>query len=392
MEENLRARVLRFVEEAVYPREAELEAGDEATRDAVLGALQQQAKEEGLWALGHPKELGGAGLSFMDYARINEVIGRSYWAMIALGTASLQDSLMLWRHASPAWHERYLEPIVAGDFLPSFAMTEPEISSSDPTQLQTTATLEDGHWRLSGRKWFITGAAQARYTTVMCRTEPEAPPHKAFSLIIVPTDAPGYRILREIPVLGMAGSHYEIALDDVRVPEDHLLGARGAGFAIAQERLGPGRIYHCMRWLGQAQRAFDLMCRRLHTRSAFGEKLADKQLMQAHVFEAAAAIRGARELTLSAAREIDAGSQAREAIAIAKVVGARMLHDVIDRAIQVYGAAGLTPDTPLSVMYRHAREARIYDGPDEVHIQSVAGRLLKAYRDNGPGVDFGAEA
>jgi alkylation response protein AidB-like acyl-CoA dehydrogenase len=390
MEENLRARVLRFVEEAVYPREAELEAGDDATRNSVLGALQQQAKGERLWALGHPKELGGGGLSFMDYAHINEVIGRSYWAMVALGTASLQDSLMLWRHASPAWQERYLKPIVNGDFLPSFAMTEPEVASSDPTQLQTTAALEDSHWRIKGRKWFITGAAQARYTTVMCRTEPDAPAHKAFSLIIVPTDAPGYRILREIPVLGMAGSHYEIDLD-VRVPEDHLLGARGAGFTIAQERLGPGRIYHCMRWLGQAQRAFDLMCRRLHARSAFGEKLADKQLMQAHVFEAAAAIRGARELTLSAAREIDAGSQAREAIAIAKVVGARMLFDVIDRAIQVYGAAGLTPDTPLSVMYRHAREARIYDGPDEVHIQSVAGRLLKAYRDDGPGVDFGAE-
>lgn len=391
MEETLRARVLRFVEEAVYPREAELEAGDDATRDAVLGALQQQAKEEGLWALGHPEALGGGGLSFMDYARINEVVGRSYWAMIALGTASLQDSLMLWRHAGPAWHKRYLQPIVAGDFLPSFAMTEPDIASSDPTQLQTTANLADGQWHVKGRKWFTTGAAQARYTTVMCRTEFEAPPHKAFSLIIVPTDHPGYRILREIPVLGMAGSHYEIALD-ARVPEDHLLGARGAGFAIAQERLGPGRIYHCMRWLGQAQRAFDLMCRRLHARSAFGEKLADKQLMQAHVFEAAAAIRGARELTLSAAREIDAGSQAREAIAIAKVVGARMLHDVIDRAIQVYGAAGLTPDTPLSVMYRHAREARIYDGPDEVHIQSMATRLLKAYRDEGPGVDFGAEA
>lgn len=390
MEENLRARVLRFVEEAVYPREAELEAGDDATRNSVLGALQQQAKGERLWALGHPKELGGGGLSFMDYAHINEVIGRSYWAMVALGTASLQDSLMLWRHASPAWQKRYLKPIVNGDFLPSFAMTEPEVASSDPTQLQTTAALEDSHWRIKGRKWFITGAAQARYTTVMCRTEPDAPAHKAFSLIIVPTDAPGYRILREIPVLGMAGSHYEIDLD-VRVPEDHLLGARGAGFTIAQERLGPGRIYHCMRWLGQAQRAFDLMCRRLHARSAFGEKLADKQLMQAHVFEAAAAIRGARELTLSAAREIDAGSQAREAIAIAKVVGARMLFDVIDRAIQVYGAAGLTPDTPLSVMYRHAREARIYDGPDEVHIQSVAGRLLKAYRDDGPGVDFGAE-
>ncbi|MCK5769905.1 acyl-CoA dehydrogenase family protein [Algiphilus sp.] len=390
--DDLRARVLRFVEEVVYPREAELEAADDATRDALLRTLSEQARSAGLWALGHPRELGGGGLSFMAYVRINEVIGRSYWAMLALGTASLQDSLMVWRHGTPAWHERYLRPIVAGEFLPSFAMTEPEVSSSDPTQLATTARLEDGHWVVNGRKWFTTGAAQARYTTVMCRTEDaDAPPHRAFSLIIVPTDAPGYRIVRDLPALGIAGNHYEIALEDLRVPEDHLLGRRGAGFAIAQERLGPGRIFHCMRWLGQAQRAFDLMCRRLHARSAFGEALAEKQLMQAHVFESAAEIRSARELTLAAARRMDSGDQARDEIAVIKVLGARMLHNVIDRAIQVYGAAGLTPDTPLSVMYRHAREARIYDGPDEVHMQSVARRLLKAYRDDGPGIDFGAE-
>ncbi len=387
----LRTRVLRFVEDEVYPMEAALEAASHATRPPLMRELHARAKAAGLWALGHPVDLGGQGLPFMDYVHINEVIGRSYWAMLALGTVSLQDSLMVRRHGGEIWRERYLLPIVAGEFVPSFAMTEPDIASSDPTQLQTRAKLEDGHWVLNGRKWFTTGAADARYTTVMCRTEDDGtPPHAAFSLIIVPTDAPGYRIVREVPVLGIEGGHYEIELKNLRVPADHLLGKRGAGFSIAQQRLGPGRIYHCMRWLGQAQRAFDLMCRRLHARSAFGSPLADKQLLQSHVFESAAEIQASRLLTLDAARKLDAGDEARDEIAIIKVVGARMLHNVIDRAIQVHGAAGLTPDTPLSVMYRHAREARIYDGPDEVHIQAVGRRLLKSYREPGGGVDFGA--
>jgi alkylation response protein AidB-like acyl-CoA dehydrogenase len=388
--EPLRQRVLRFVEDEVYPLESTLDAVSHARRNELMRPLMQSAKDRGLWALGHPREIGGQGLPFMDYVRINEVVGRSYYAMQALGTLSLQDSLMIHRHASPEWHERYLRPIVAGDFVPSFAMTEPAIASSDPTQLQTSARLVDGHWIISGHKWFTTGAADARYTTVMCRTEPEAPAHEAFSLIIVPTDAPGYRIVRETPVLGIDGGHYELMLDEVRVPANHLLGGRGKGFRIAQLRLGPGRIFHCMRWLGQAQRAFDLMCRRLQERSAFGERLANKQILQSYVFDSAAEIQASRLLTLNAARKLDAGEEARDEIAIIKVVGARMLHAVIDRAIQVHGAMGLTDDTPLGRMYRHAREARIYDGPDEVHIQSVARRLLKAYRDEGPGIDFGA--
>jgi alkylation response protein AidB-like acyl-CoA dehydrogenase len=212
-------------------------------------------------------------------------------------------------------------------------------------------------------------------------------------MIIVPTSTPGYRIIRDTPVLGLThghfGGHYEVAYEDVRVPAENLLGARGAGFRIAQGRLGPGRIFHCMRWLGQAQRAFDLMCRRLHARTAFGEPLAAKQLMQKHVFDSAAEIQAARMLTLDAARKIDAGDDARVEIGLIKVVGARMLHNVVDRAIQVHGAMGLTPDTPLDRMYRHAREARIYDGPDEVHVQATARRLLAAYAGEGPGIDFG---
>lgn len=383
-----RTQVRRFVEEHVYPLESELDAATREQRNVLMRRLMSEAKRQGLWALGHPRELGGQGMPFMPYVHVNEIIGRSFYAMQALGTLSLQDSLMLHRHASEELRASYLAPIVAGEFVPSFAMTEPAVASSDPTQLQTTARLEAGSWVLNGRKWFTTGAADARYTTVMCRTEPDAPGHEAFSLIIVPTNAPGYRIVRDIPVLGIAGGHYEVELQEVRVPQSSLLGARGQGFRIAQQRLGPGRIFHCMRWLGQAQRAFDLMCRRMHTRSAFGEPLASKQLLQGYVFESSAEIRACRLLTLDAARKLDSGAEAREEIAIIKVVGARMLHNVIDRAIQVHGALGLTPDTPLDRMYRHAREGRIYDGPDEVHIQSVAKRVLKHYAEGGPGYDF----
>jgi alkylation response protein AidB-like acyl-CoA dehydrogenase len=376
----LRDAVHAFMTERVEPAEPVLSSGD----TKALKDLQQEAKDAGLWALGHPKELGGGGLPFLDYVFVNEVQGRSEWGQLALGTFTLQDSLMLHQYAEPEWRERYLAPMVAGEVSPSFAMTEPEITGSDPTGIRTTATLEDGAWVIRGHKWFTTGAAAAAYTTVMCRTEPEdTPPHRAFSMIIVPTDTPGYRIVRETPVLGLNGGHYEVRYDEVRVPESNLLGPRGHGFRIAQQRLGPGRIFHCMRWLGQAQRAFDLLCDRLNSRSAFGGPLADKQLMQQHVFDSYAEIQASRLLTLQAAEKIDSGDEARVEIGVIKVVGARMLHNVIDRAIQAHGAAGLTDDFPLSRMYRHAREARLYDGPDEVHIQSASRRILREYRTGG---------
>jgi alkylation response protein AidB-like acyl-CoA dehydrogenase len=386
---EVRERVLRFVEHRVYPLESRLDGASRGERAQLMSGLMHEARSQNLWALGHPREIGGQGMPFLDYVHVNEVIGRSYYANQALGTLSLQDALMLHRHASPAWRSKYLAPIVAGEFVPSFAMTEPEVAGSDPTQLRTQADLVDDSWVITGHKWFITGAADAAFMTVMCRTETDAPAHARFSMLIVPTDAPGVRIVRETPVLGLDGGHYEVLLDQVRVPRDNLLGPRGRGFQIAQQRLGPGRIFHCMRWLGQAQRAFDLMCRRLNNRVAFGETLAHKQLLQGHVFESAAEIQACRLLTLNAARLLDAGEEARREIGIIKVVGARMLHNVIDRAIQVHGARGLTPDTPLERMYRHAREARIYDGPDEVHIQSVASRLLRSYREGEAGVDFG---
>ena len=384
----IRERVRRFIETEVYPVESVLEErGSEASREAI-GGLMAKAKEQGLWALGHPKEIGGQGLPFLDYVYINEVVGRSELATVALGTHSLQDSIMLNLHASPKWRDTYLKPLVEGDVFPSFAMTEPDVASSDPTQLRTHAELDGDQWVINGHKWFTSGADRAAYTTVMVRTEPDAPDHDAFSMIVVPTDTPGYNIVRDVRVMGFYGGHCEVKYENVRVPAENLLGPRGAGFKIAQELLGPGSIFHCMRWLGQAQRAFDLLCDRANNRTAFGSPLADKQQIQVMVFDSLAEIQASRMLTLAAAHKLDRGEQARIEISLIKVVGAQILHNVIDRAIQVHGAMGVTEDTPLERMYRAARFARIYDGPDEVHRMTVARRVLREYQ-RGDGWDFG---
>ena len=385
----LRDQVLQFVEQEIYPVEEEV-LGDRVAsrRDGALRKLMDKAKAQGLWALGHPEELGGGGLPFMDYVFVNEVVGRSEVATVALGTHSLQDSIMLHLYASDEWRDRYLQPLVDGEVFPSFGMTEPDVASSDPTQLQTRAELDGDQWVINGRKWFTSGAGSAAYTTAMVRTEPDAPDHQAFSMIVVPTDTPGYNIIRDVKVMGQAQGHCEVVYDNVRVPAGNLLGPRGQGFKIAQQRLGPGRIFHCMRWLGQAQRAFDLMCERANNRVAFGKPLAGHQQIQKFVFDSAAEIQASRLLTLHAAQKIDQGTEARVEIGLIKVYGAQMLHNVIDRAIQVHGAKGVTEDTPLERMYRSARYARIYDGADEVHIQSTGGRILRRFA-RGEGFDFG---
>ncbi|MBI2764384.1 MAG: acyl-CoA dehydrogenase family protein [Chloroflexi bacterium] len=385
----IRERVRTFIEERVYPVEPILfdHSGEEGRR--VLRGLMQEAKDAGLWALGHPVEIGGQGMPFMDYVYVNEVVGRSEAAIAALGTHSLQDSIMLHLYAPPEWKERYLKPLVAGEVFPSFAMTEPEVASSDPTQLRTRAVLDGDEWCINGHKWFTSGANTAAYTTVMVRTEDDdVPIHKAYSMIVVPTDTPGYNIVRDVPVMGMLGGHCEVIYDNVRVPRTNMIGGRGEGFLISQKRLGPGRIFHCMRWLGQAQRAFDLMCDRANNRIAFGGPLADKGQIQQMIFETAAEIQACRLLTLAAAEKMDSGDPARVEIGLIKVVGAKMLHNAIDRAIQVYGAAGVTGDFPLERMYRAARFARIYDGPDEVHRVTVSRLILREY-DRGRGWDFG---
>ncbi len=381
---ELKDRMKSFINDVVIPVEPTLmKEDDEATR--VAQDLKDQAKEAGLWALGHPTEIGGGGLPFMDFVYLNEVIGRSHWGQWAVGSLSMQDSIMLNLYASDAQRERFLKPLVAGEVYPSVGLTEPEVAGSDPILMQTTAELDGDEWVISGHKWFTSGANRAAFTTVFAITEPDAEKHNKFSSIIVPTDTPGYEIVRVVPTMGhTGGNHCEVNYNEVRVPYENLLGNRGQGFQIAQKRLGPGRIFHCMRWLGQAERAFELMCERAKTRYAHGSLLAEKGDIQAMIAESAAEIQGARMMTLDAARAIDSGSEARTEISLIKFWGARMLHNVIDRAIQVHGALGVTADTPLEFMYREARYARLYDGPDEVHRMVVARRLVRDPYDGVP--------
>jgi alkylation response protein AidB-like acyl-CoA dehydrogenase len=325
----------------------------------------------------------------MPYVFVNEIVGRSEYAIAGLGTHSAQDATMLHLYGNPEQKKRWLAPLVNGDIYPSFSMTEPEVSGADPTGLRTRAVQDGDEWVINGHKWFTSGANVAAFSTVMCVTEPDAPAHERFSMIVVPTDTKGYQIVRIVPVMGeTSGGHCEIKYTDVRVPLTNLLGPRGQAFTIAQRRLGPGRIYHCMRWLGQAQRAFELMIDRAINRQAFGGPLSDKQTIQNWIADSAAEIQAARLLTLNAAAKIDAGDEARVEISLIKFFGAKVLHDVIDRAIQVHGAMGVSEDTPLARMYRHARFARIYDGPDEVHRMVVSRRIVSEFK-KGRKWDFG---
>ena len=374
---RLRTEVKEFIDGEVIPREHEIEQFDAHGLD-VLEELKAEAKRRNLWALGHPSEIGGGGLPFMEFALLNEIIGRSEFGQLAVGSMSMQDSIMLHLYASAEQRERFLKPLVAGEIWPSVGLTEPEVAGSDPTLMQTTAVLDGDEWVINGHKWFTSNGSRAAFVTVFAKTDPDAASrYGRFSAILVPTDTPGYDIVRAVPTMGhVGGDHCEVRYNDVRVPVSNLLGDRGQGFTIAQRRLGPGRIFHCMRWLGQAQRAFELMIDRANTRYAHGSLLKDKGEIQRYVAESAAEIQAARLMTLDAARAMDRGDQARVEISMIKFAGAQMLHNVIDRAIQVHGALGVTGDTPLERMYREARYGRIYDGPDEVHRMVVARTLL----------------
>ena len=283
--------------------------------------------------------------------------------------------------------ERFLQPLVDGTARSFFSMTEPEVSGADPTGLRTTAVLDGDEWVIDGHKWFSSSAEGAAFGIVMAVTDPDAPPHRRTSQILVPVETPGFELVRPVPVLGHRGrgwsTHCEVRYTDVRVPRDNVLGEPGDGFRIAQKRLGPGRIHHVMRWLGQMQRAFELMCSYALEREAFGGPLAEKQTVQNWIADSAAEIQACRLLTLDAARKLDEGGEARVEVSLIKFYAARVLNDVIDRAIQVHGARGLTDETPLGTMYAMARGARIYDGPDEVHRMVVSRRILKEFAAGG---------
>ncbi|MFJ8078253.1 acyl-CoA dehydrogenase family protein [Streptomyces sp. NPDC096176] len=372
---ELKERVASFVRDRVIPCEPVLDAGGPEAA-ILLHGLQREAKAEGLWALPLPSELGGQELPLRSYAHVAEAEGASDHGPAALGSAPLLDTLMLWRHGSPGVRDRYAERMVAGETRACYAMTEPETPGTDLFLTATRAVPEeDGTWRVSGRKWFTSGAAGADLVTVLARTDGEPADREGLSLLLVPTGSPGFRVVRELPVFGASGQ-WEIALDEVVVDGDHLIGERGKALAVASERLQLGRTLRCLRWLGQAARAFDLMRERAVTRTRSRGRLGDLQLVQRHVFESLLALRTTRPLVYEAVARLDAGLDAHVEVGLAKVAAARTLQQVADAAIQVYGAAGLGPDTALPALFRSGRAARILDGPDELHITSVARRVL----------------
>jgi acyl-CoA dehydrogenase len=388
----LRGRYAAFMQEHVYSNEAALAAGDDASLE-LIAELRARARGEGLWAPHLGPEAGGTGTGFIAYAFLNEVIGRSHWGQLVFGCQAPDagNGEILHQFGTPEQREAWLRPLVAGEVRSFFGMTEPDVSGSDPTGLESRATADGGGWVIEAHKWFATGADGAAFGLVMAVTDPEADRHRRATIFIVPADAPGVEVVRRIPVFGHAGrgwnTHCEVRLSDVRVPAANVLGGRGDGFRIAQERLGPGRIHHVMRWLGQMQRAFDLMCARSLERTAFGGPLADKGAIEAWIADSAAEIAACRLMTLDAARRIDGGDPARVEVSAVKVFAARVLNDVIDRAIQTHGALGVSGDSPLAEMSLAARTARIYDGPDEVHRMVVARRILQRYR-SGDGWSF----
>jgi acyl-CoA dehydrogenase len=383
-----REQVRSFMDEHIYPNEDALLAEDEQA-DTLIAELRQEARDAGLWAPHLPPEAGGTGSGFIEYAYLNEEIGRSMVAQLIFGCQAPDagNGEILHMFGTPEQKEKFLAPLVAGDTRSFFGMTEPENAGSDPTNLQSRAVRDGDEWVINAHKWFSSAADGAGFGIVMVVTDPDAQPHKRASMIVVPTDTPGYELVRKIPVMGHEGrgwgTHCETRWTDARVPVANTLGNPGDGFKLAQKRLGPGRIHHVMRWLGQMQRAFELMCSYALVRTVGGEALADKQTIQNWIAESAAEIQACRLMTLQTAHRLDEGDEARVEVSLIKFYAARVLHDVIDRALQVHGGLGMTEDAPLAAMYRNARGARIYDGADEVHKMVVARRILKSFEDGG---------
>ncbi|MFB7592487.1 acyl-CoA dehydrogenase family protein [Streptomyces sp. NPDC056169] len=378
--ELLRERVTAFVRDRVFPCESGLDAGGPAAGD-LRRRLRAEAHEAGLWALPLPAELGGGGVPLLDYASLAEAEGASDHSPAALGSAPLLDVTMLSRHGSARVRSDHLPGLVSGDLRTCYAMTEPDTPGTEPALTATRAERRaGGGWRVTGRKWFVSQAGDADLVTVLARTAGSAGDRDGLSLFLVPTGSPGFRVVRELPVLGATGQ-YEIAFDHVDVDEDQLVGEAGRALAVAGERLQLGRTLRALRWVGQAQRAFDLLCGRALARQGVQGRLADRQLVQQHVFEALLALRTTRPLVYEAMALVAEGRDAHVEVGLAKTAAARTLQDVADRAVQVFGAAGLGPDTPLPALFRTGRTARILDGPDEQHITSVARRVLRGRQD-----------
>ncbi len=390
--EELKARVAEFMNQYVYPAELEVSSQSDQIRPGVpyppaLLPLRRNARAERLWNLFLPDEHYGAGLKNWEYGVLCELMGRSLIAP-AVFNCSAPDTgniEILTEFGTEEQKKRWLEPLLAGDIRSCFSMTEPEVAGSDPTLIQTRAVRAGDHWVINGHKWFTSGAIGASVAIVMTVTDPDAAPHLRASMILVPIDNPGFNLVRAVPVMGHTGGggHCEIRYEDCRVPAANVLGPVGGGFMIAQARLGPGRIHHCMRAIGAAERALEMMCRRANHRMAFGTRLGEKQFVQEMIASSRMEIDQARLLTLYAAWKMDTvgKKEARQEIAMIKVVAANVCMQVLDRAIQVHGALGVSDDTPLARMWRDLRMLRLADGPDEVHKQAIARRELKRFLD-----------
>ena len=388
-EEQL-AWMREFVREEIWPLESVYGELDQAQVDAIYAPLQARVKAQGLWAAHLDPELGGQGFGQVKLGLMHEILGTSPFAPNAFGCQAPDsgNSEILALVGTEEQKDRYLHPLLNGDLKSAFSMTEPHTAGSDPTLLQTRAVRDGDEYVIDGHKWFSSNASIADFLIVMAVTDPDARAHQRATMFIVPVDTPGVNILRDVSTMehpqeefGKLGGHAEIRYENVRIPVENRLGDEGAGFLIAQHRLGPGRIHHCMRWLGVSQRAFDMLCERAQSRYAHGGLLADKQTVQNWIADSAAQMQAARLMTLHAAWKMDTqgASAARTDIALIKFFGAGVLHDVVDRALQAHGALGYSTDMPLEAMYRFSRAARLYDGPDEVHRQSVARQLLRGY-------------
>ncbi|GLQ06827.1 acyl-CoA dehydrogenase family protein [Sneathiella chinensis] len=392
--EELRARVEAFMNEHVYAAEEAYKAHTETADDRwsippIIEELKAKAKAEGLWNL-FLAEFNdyGAGLSNLEYAPLAEIMGRSPIGAEAFNCSAPDTGNMevLARYGTEEQKQKWLIPLLEGEIRSAFAMTEPAVASSDATNIQCSIKRDGDDYVINGRKWWISGAPDPRckIMIVMGKTNPDAPRHQQQSQILVPKDTPGVTILRPMKVFGSDDAphgHAEVLFENVRVPTSNLIGQEGEGFAIAQGRLGPGRIHHCMRLIGCAQRAIELMCQRVESRVAFGKKLSEQGSIREDIAKSICEVEQARLLTLKAADKMDKGSykDAKDIIAMIKIVAPNMAQTVIDRAMQAHGAMGLSQDTFLAEAFAYARTVRLADGPDQVHMNSLGKQIIQRY-------------
>lgn len=377
-----------FVDKELIPLEPEFARRPFVEMLPELEEKRRMVKQMELWAPPHPKEYGGMGLDLMEFALVSEALGRSPLGHFVFGchAPDAANIEILHQYGTPTQKEKYLGPLVEGKIRSCFSMTEVEMPGSNPTMLETTAVKDGNDYVINGQKWYTTAADGAEFAIVMAVTNPDAHTYSQASMIIVPTDTPGFNLVRNISIMGHTGSdwhsHSEILYQSCRVPQENVLGAEGQGFIMAQERLGPGRIHHCMRWIGICNRAFALMCSRAQHRKISPDRpLASKQIVQSWIADSAAEIQAARLMVLHAAWKMHnlGVKRAREEISLIKFFVANVLQKVVDRALQVHGGLGMSDDTILAFFYRFERAARIYDGVDEVHKVSVAKRILRGY-------------